>query len=243
MHREGGHIARPVLIALCLVSFVLQFAVASAQDASSPSPDRGISPPSTIEIPPATLPQSQGVTAPAAAPPDLYNSGVGISNNQVQVPPAELRHELQSLHDFIEEGDATSSLGMVLREAHRGVKGSGEVAGLLVIEVIPGTPAAYAGLRGLHTGINSVLSGAALAASFFFPPAMLAAAVVSGMRLGESYDLIIGLDSQRVTNYLDFSGLMSRARAGDVVYLSVSRNGERLQIKVPLSGAAFFGSQ
>ncbi len=151
---------------------------------------------------------------------------------------------MQRLRDFMEEGEDTSSLGMVLREAHRGVGGNGEVAGLLIVEVIPGTPAAYAGLRGLRSGINSALSSAAFAASLFFAPAMLAAAVVSGTRVGESYDLIIGIDSERITNYLDFSERMRQARTGELVYLSVSRNGKRTQvpIRVPIVSPAIFGA-
>lgn len=231
-----------LLMALCLAPFVLQPAPAGAQDDSASSPD-SISPPSTTEIPPAVMP-SQSNAVPAAAP-DIYDPGADSDSNPDQAPPAELRQEMQSLRDFREEEeDNISSLGMVLREAHRGVDGNGEVAGLLVLEVMPGTPAAYAGLKGLSSGINSALAGAAFAASIFFPPAMLAAAVVSGTRVGESYDLIIGMDSERITNYLDFSERMREVRAGELVYLSVSRNGKRTQIpiRVPVVSAAVFGA-
>ncbi len=241
MHARGSHIPRWALIALCLAPFALRPLPISAQEGSTPS----VLPPSTTEIPPAVLPQSQSATAPFGAPPDLYGSGGGVNNPVVQAPPAELRQELRSLRDFMADGDDTSSLGMVVREDHRGVNGSGEVAGLLVVEVLPGTPAAYAGLRGERMGINSALSGVAFAVSLFFPPAMLAAAAVSGTRVGESYDLIIGLDGERITNYLDFSRRMNLARAGELVYLSVSRNGKRMQIpvRVPVFSAATFGAQ
>lgn len=243
---RGGenHISRWALIALCLAPLALHPALTNAQDASASSPDSTGLPPSTTEIPPVMMPQSQGAAAPVAAPPDIYNSGAGSDNSQDQVPPAELRQEMQSLRDFMEDADNTSALGMVVREEHRGVDGNGEVAGLLVVQVIPGTPASDAGLRGERMGINSALSGAAFAASFFFPPAMLAAAVVSGTRVGESYDLIIGLDGERITNYLDFSQRMSQARAGELVYLSVSRNGKRMQIpiRVPVVSGTTFGA-
>jgi hypothetical protein len=240
MRAKGNHIPRWALIALCLAPFALRPLPTSAQEGSSPS----VLPPSTTEIPPAVLPQSQNAAAPFGAPPDIYNSAGG-SPPVVQAPPAELRRELRSLSDFMADGDETSSLGMVVREDHRGVNGSGEVAGLLVVEVLPGTPAAYAGLRGERMGINSALSGVAFAVSLFFPPAMLAAAAVSGTRVGESYDLIIGLDGERITNYLDFSRRMNLARAGELVYLSVSRNGKRMQIpvRVPVFSAATFDAQ
>ena len=75
--------------------------------------------------------------------------------------------------------------------------------------------------------------------------ALLHPAAVSGTRVGESYDLIIGLDGERITNYLDFSRRMNLARAGELVYLSVSRNGKRMQIpvRVPVFSAATFGAR
>jgi len=63
---------------------------------------------------------------------------------------------------------------------------------------------------------------------------VLAVAVLEGTHVGESYDMIIGVDGKRVTNYLDFEDEMRDARPGDVVYLSVVRNGKRIQTPVHL---------
>jgi len=230
--RIGGH-RQAALLILGLACLALHPSFANAQEASSPD---ALPPPSTTEIPSAVIPSQN------AASPDLYNSGAGAPAAQEPQPPAELRQEMQDLHDFMGDSDGTSSLGMVLHEAHRSVDGNGEVAGLLVVEVLPGTAAAAAGLRGDRAGISNALTGVAFAASLFFPPASLAAAAVSSSRIGESYDLIIGIDSARVTNFLEFSDRMRFARPGELVYLSISRNGRRILVPVTVPTGAMLGS-
>jgi S1-C subfamily serine protease len=58
--------------------------------------------------------------------------------------------------------------------------------------------------------------------------------VFDQVHLGESYDLIIGVDGSRVTNFLDFEERLRDVQAGEIVYLSIIRNGERMQIPVPV---------
>jgi S1-C subfamily serine protease len=77
-----------------------------------------------------------------------------------------------------------------------------------------------------------MLEGAAVAASLFFPPAIMAVALVDGSRVGESYDMIIAVDSVRVTNFLDFNDRMRQVQPGDIIYLTVVRNGKRIQVQV-----------
>ena len=73
---------------------------------------------------------------------------------------------------------------------------------------------------------------AAIAAAMFFPPAILALPALDYSEIGESYDMIIGIDGARVTNFLDFEDRMRDVRPGDLVYLSILRNGDRLQFSV-----------
>jgi S1-C subfamily serine protease len=164
-------------------------------------------------------------TAPPA------NSDINAYTEGQEAPP-ELQQQLQSLQDFMQEGDNTSTLGLVLRETHRAADDGGDMAGLLVVNVIAGSPAAMAGLHGYSTTARSALEGAAIAASLFFPPAIIAVAVVDGTSVGESYDMIIGVDSNRVTNFLDFSDRMRDVQPGEIVYLSILRNGRRIQVPV-----------
>ncbi|MGH7905109.1 MAG: hypothetical protein ACREP6_00610 [Candidatus Binataceae bacterium] len=193
-----------------------------------PPPDYlGPPAPSITEIP------STAKTAPPANASSSEPGGQNdILNYQEQEPPAEVQQQLQSLRNFMEEGENTSSLGMVVREEERRASGGGEVDGLLILNVMPGTPAAQAGLFGYHTAAHSVLEGAAVAASLFFPPAIIAVAVVDGTGVGESYEMIIGIDGFRVSNFLDFSDHMRLAQPGEIVYLSILRNGKRIQVPV-----------
>ena len=58
--------------------------------------------------------------------------------------------------------------------------------------------------------------------------------VLDYMEVGESYDMIIGVDGSRVTNFLDFQDRMRDLQPGEVIYLSVVRNGKRLQVTMPV---------
>jgi len=67
--------------------------------------------------------------------------------------------------------------------------------------------------------------------------AILLMPVLGSMQVGESYDMIIGVDGSRVTNFLDFQDCMRNLQPGEVIYLSVVRNGKRLQVTMPVSAA------
>ena len=54
------------------------------------------------------------------------------------------------------------------------------------------------------------------------------------MQVGESYDMIIGVDGSRVTNFLDFQDRMRDLQPGEIVYLSVLRDGKRVQVTMPV---------
>ena len=55
------------------------------------------------------------------------------------------------------------------------------------------------------------------------------------MQVGESYDMIIGVDGSRVTNFLDFQDRMRDLQPGELVYLSVVRDGKRVQVTMPVT--------
>ena len=54
------------------------------------------------------------------------------------------------------------------------------------------------------------------------------------MQVGESYDMIIGVDGSRVTNFLDFQDRMRDLQPGEIVYLSIVRDGKRVQVTMPV---------
>ena len=184
-------------------------------------------------IPPATtvIPGNTGVAPADGGDPADENQ---IINYEAQQNPQLIDPQLHSLQEFMEEGSETSPLGIEVREDQRKLK-DGEVAdGLLVVGVVTGSPAAKAGLHPYRRTARNILEGAAIAASFVFPPAVVAVPMIESVNLGESYDLIIGIDGARVSNFLDFEEHMRDVQPGEIVYLSVVRNGRRVQLPVPV---------
>lgn len=183
-------------------------------------------------IPPATtVVPSNGAAAPAAAANENQ-----IINYETQQNPAMIDPQLSMQQGFMEEGSEVSLIGIEVREAQRKLN-DGEVAdGLLIVDVVKGSPAARAGLRAYHHVVQNLLVGVAIAAACVFPPAgmvaMIAAPAIGRMRIDDKYDLIIGIDGVRVNNFLDFEDHMRDIQPGEIVYLSVVRNGRRMQLPV-----------
>ncbi|MBV8359755.1 MAG: PDZ domain-containing protein [Deltaproteobacteria bacterium] len=192
----------------------------------------------TIEIPqaaPSTATSAESTpgatTGPQAGSAD-YDDGIiryeHAKDSEISGPP------IGSLDDFMSEGNITSPLGIEVREDKRRLKTGGEAQGLLIVDVFAGSPAARAGLRPYHRVMRDALETAAVAGAMFCPPVVLLVPVFDQVRLGESYDLIIGVDGSRVINFMDFQDRLRDLQAGEIVYFSIIRNGERMQISVPV---------
>lgn len=199
-------------------------------------PDADLTPPDTAEIPPAAAgapgpdgaapPTTSGTTQPDAGQGDIAR----YQQEQAGMPPEQLK----SLQEFVSEGSMTTPIGMELREARRKLNSGEEADGLLIIDVTKGSPAAQAGLHGYHRTAHDLLTGAAMAGAMVFPPAILLIPALDYTQIGESYDMIIGVDGSRVTNFLDFQDRMRDVQPGELIYLSVVRDGKRLQVAVPV---------
>jgi len=190
-------------------------------------------PPSTTEVPQAA-PASQ-------ASPGMQSHGSDEQTMNYENPPQVplMEPQLHSLQEFINEGtDDESPLGIEVREARRKLNSGPEVSGLLIVGVESNSPAATAGLRAYRRVARDVLEGAAVLASLVFPPAVIAVPMFDQVRIGETYDLIIAVDATRVTNFLDFEDRMRDVQPGEIVYLSIVRNGERRQVAVQLPTTA-----
>jgi PDZ domain len=187
------------------------------------------------------IPQSMGFPEPATADIDRATDPQAIYY-QARQNPQLIDPKLHSLQEFISEGDESSPLGVELREDQRKLN-SGEIAnGLTIVDVRSGSAAAQGGLRAARHTAHNVATGVAVAASLFFPPAVLAVPLLEQVNLGDSYDMIIGVDGARVVNFLDFEDRMRDVQPGQIVYLSIVRNGDRLQVPVhvqSLSNAPF----
>jgi len=184
--------------------------------------------PSTTEIP-----QSAGAPEPSTAEIDRATDAQAIYY-QAQHNPQMIDPQLHSLQEFMNEGPQTSPLGLDLHEDQRKLN-SGEVAnGLLIVGVRDGSAAAKVGLHACKNTTRAVVTGVAVAAALFFPPAVLAIPLVEQANLGDSYDMIIGVDGTRVTNFMDFEDTMRDLQPGETVYLSIVRDGKRMQVSVPV---------
>jgi hypothetical protein len=183
-------------------------------------------PPGTTIIPPATPP-------PAVTGQDAYANNPQLLNYEANQQMPLNEPQLHSLQEFMNEGVNASPLGVELQEGERRLNGR-EVDGLLVVAVQPNSPAAQAGVQAGHRAAHDVLEGAAVAASLVFPPAVLAVPVIETIQLGENYDMIIGVDGNRVTNFMDFEDRLRDAQPGETVYLNILRSGKRLQVAVKM---------
>jgi hypothetical protein len=182
--------------------------------------------PSTTEIP-----QSMGAPAPATEDIDRATDPQSVYF-QARQNPQLIDPQLRSLQEFMSEGDESSPLGVELREDQRKLN-SGEIAnGLLIVSVRKGSAAALGGLREPQHTARNLVTGVAVAAAMFFPPAVLAVPLIEQANLGDSYDMIIGVDGARVVNFVDFEDRMRDVQPGEIVYLSVVRNGDRVQLPV-----------
>jgi hypothetical protein len=162
--------------------------------------------------------------APVSSNPPAYQTNQNA--NQVEPP---------GLQEYMDESEEISLFGIDLRIEKR--KAEKEIQGLLVVDIAPGSPGAYAGLHPYREPARDVLNGVGMLASMAFPPAIVVVPIVEAIPLGGAYDLIIGVDGSRVTNFMDFYYCMRQVQPGEVVYLNVLRNGRRVQVPVRITSA------
>ena len=181
------------------------------------------------EVPTGTTEIPQAAQEAAA---DTQNPQVANYEANQQMPLNE--PQLHSLQEFMSEGVNASPLGVELEEGARHTRAGREVDGLLVVALQRGSPAERAGVQAGHRAAHDVAEGVAVAASLVFPPAVLAVPVIETVQFGENYDLIIGIDGNRVSNFMDFQERLRDAQPGETVYLNILRSGKRLQIPVEM---------
>jgi len=201
-------------------------------------PDLDNAQPGTAEIPPANSPNSAGAsqqqspsTPPNSQPPNESSEVTRYQEEQSGLPPEQLR----SLQQFDSEGELSTPFGMQLREARRTLKSGEEADGLLVTTVEKGSPAAAVGLHAYSHSVHDALAAAAMVGAVFSGGlAVVVIPALDYMQIGESYDMIIGVDGSRVTNFLDFQDRMRDLQPGEMIYLSVVRDGKRVQVTMPV---------
>jgi len=210
---------KPILPLLCATGLIIGAAVAgrsfageSAEITSEPAAQAG-----TIE--------TQQPLAPPPTDDDASTHQMDQATpNQVEPP---------GLQEYLGESEEISLYGIDLRLEHR--KAEKDIQGLLVVDIAPGSPGASAGLHPFRQPARDILQGVGMLAAMAFPPAAVIVPIVQSVPLNEAYDLIIGVDGSRVTNFMDFYYCMREVRPGEVVYLNLLRNGHRVQVPMRIT--------
>jgi hypothetical protein len=191
----------------------------------STQPDLDGTQPGIAEIPPTNSADAQSQTS---------NDGSEVARYQEEqsgMPPEQLK----SIQQFDSEGELSTPFGMQLREAKRSLKSGEEADGLLITTVTKDGPAAAVGLRPYNHSVHDAIAAAAMVGAVFSGGlSVVVIPALDYMQVGESYDMIIGVDGSRVTNFLDFQDRMRDLQPGEVVYLSILRDGKRLQLTMPV---------
>ncbi len=216
--------------------------IAAASAAASPTAS---GPSNMVATPLDNDPTPSGATEIAPASPDASqqqsasggpdsNDGSEVARYQEEqsgMPPEQLK----ALQEFDSEGELSTPFGMQLREAKRSLKTGEEADGLLITTVAKGSPAAAVGLRPYNHTVHDALAAAAMVGAVFSGGlSVVVIPALDYMQVGESYDMIIGVDGSRVTNFLDFQDRMHDLQPGEVVYLSILRDGKRVQVTMPV---------
>jgi hypothetical protein len=225
-------------------------ATAGPANLVSTPPDLNAAAPGTAEIPAtmATQPSQDHSPNPIGSQPidDSQASGDAQSSPDAQAPNDVARYEAEQAglppdrlqqQGFGNDGELTTPFGMHLREARRELKSGEGADGLLITAVTKGSPAANAGLHAYSHVIHDALTGAAIVGALVPGGqfAILLIPMIDYMKVGESYDMIIGIDGSRVTSFLDFQDHMRDLQPGEIVYLSVLRDGKRIQVTLPVT--------
>jgi PDZ domain len=195
---------------------------------------------STVEVPTRKVPDrnANDTEHPIAAPPTPLCASCDVDPDtpvgDVQSPNGVVSYEAQR-SGFDSEEIESSWIGLSLSKTRRKLSSGGYANGLLIVDVQPQSPAARAGLQPSTEGkARTAVEVAAMAAGMMFPPAMLGVAIIRSTHVDESYDMIIGIDGDRVANFDDFEAHLRIVEPGETVYLNIVRNGARLQVPVSI---------
>ena len=122
--------------------------------------------------------------------------------------------EPQGAQEYIDANEQVSVFGVEMRLDTRKVER--DIQGLLVIDTEPGSPGAAAGLHPFRERTRDVLNGVGMLAAMVFPPAIVVVPIVESVPLHEGYDLIIGVDVTRVSNFANLRERMRMVRPGGI---------------------------
>jgi hypothetical protein len=170
--------------------------------------------------------QPAGEATSSEPAPSEPNEITSYEQEQSGMPPQRIK----DLQEYDTGTELSTSLGMRLIEDRRALATGEEADGLLIVGVTKNSPAADAGVHAYNATGHNTITGVAMAGAMIFPPAILLLPVLDYAAIGESYDLIIGIDGARVRNFLDYQDRTRDLLPGEMIYLSVIRDGKRVQL-------------
>src|SRR5579872_2354024 len=113
-----------------------------------------------------------------------------------------------------------------------------KLSGLAVTSVDQSGPAYDAGIRAQRVqirkaaeqvGVVTLVAGAGL----FFPPALLGIPLVAKkMGSPKAYDVIVAIDAERIRDVTELENSLHNAKAGETIYMTIIREGQRLQLRI-----------
>ena len=225
-------------------------ATISGTDDALPPAEAG--PPATIAVPdaPAAIedaPSSSAVPLTTTQMPTNYGGGPvpPAITDSIQEPVVNYEPS-PSLPPFdastteqlmMEDEQDVPLLGVDVSLDQRKLRTGEKISGLLILAVSPGSPAAIAGLQAFSHKVTSAVESVVMAAVMIAPvaaPAVMVVPLLESSHVGEHYDLIVAIDGYRVTNLVDMEDALRDARPGDTLYLSLVRDGKRLQLPLKL---------
>lgn len=173
---------------------------------------------------------------PASAQTGSYAAGMGLRDEG----PQGLGSVEQYNRDNWDSDDAEFQIpliGISVRNGSGKLASGQPLRGLGVIAVTGESPADAAGVHGERAAVRAALVGAFFAGSIIFPPAMFGAVLLEESGLGQPRDLIIAVDGARTQDVVEFESAIRRANVGEIVYLTIVRDGRRQQFRVKLAEA------
>jgi S1-C subfamily serine protease len=162
-----------------------------------------------------------GIDQSQAPPPNVGSINQYMENNSdKQALPSYL--PVIGIHVFAGGGKLASGqqlVGLSVKSVDR--PGPGDDAGIKAehIRVLRATA---------EVGLGVILVGATL----FFPPAILGVPLIERMDSSTANDVIVAVDAERTRNIGELEDSLRNVRAGEIIYLTIVRDGQRKQLRV-----------
>jgi hypothetical protein len=183
------------------------------------------------------MPHAAQATPPLDTSPSPAPADSGVLNPPDEVLPALPTSGPPSSMVASSAPQALPYLGIsVQRVASHSTPGR-DVEGLEIVSVDPNSPADHAGLKG-RGGMSKLGATGATAGALMAPLDIVMMPLLKKTgQLGQTGDLIVAIDDQRVADESDLETALANAKPGDTMYLTIVRlaqGGARHTIKKPV---------